>query len=60
VAKVEIGLRPILQHVNFAVLERVHRPRIDIQIWIELLQHDLERTVFEQCSERRGGQPFPE
>ena len=41
VAEVEIGLRAIVGDENFAVLERAHGARIDVQIRIELLQRDL-------------------
>ena len=58
VAEVKIGLRAVRQHVDFAVLKRVHRARIDVQVRIELLQGDLKSAVLEQRAERGGGEPF--
>ena len=57
-AKIEIGLRAIVQHVNFAVLKRVHRSRIDIEIRIELLQDNAQTAQLEQRAERSRGQAF--
>ena len=56
-AEVEIGLGAIVEHVNFAVLKRIHRPGIDVQIGIELLQKDALAAELEQGAEgsrRRG------
>ncbi len=46
VADVQIGFGTVLGHVHFAVLERVHRARIHVDVRIEfLLQHaDAART----------------
>src|SRR6185369_14595207 len=40
VAKVEIGLGPVVGHIDFAMLIWAHRPRIDVQIGIELPDPD--------------------
>jgi hypothetical protein len=40
--KVEIGLRAVVQHINFAVLKRTHRPRVDIEIGIEFLENNAQ------------------
>ena len=37
-AQIEIGLRPVIGDVDLAVLERGHRPRIDVEIGVELAQ----------------------
>ena len=58
VAEVEIGFRAVIQHVNFAVLIRAHRARIDVQVGIEFLQRDFEAAILEQRAERGGGQSF--
>ena len=58
VTKVKIGLRPVRQHVHFAMLKWIHGARIDVQIWIELLQDDLESAMLEQRAERGRGKPF--
>ena len=36
VAKIEISLRAVIEHVDFAVLKRIHRSRINIEIRIKL------------------------
>ena len=51
-AKVEIGFGPIIQHIDFAMLVRIHGARIDVEIRIELLQGDLQTTIFQQRAER--------
>ena len=58
VAKIQISLRAVVEHINFAVLERVHRPGINIQIRIKFLQNDPQTTRFEQCAKRSCGQAF--
>ena len=57
-AEVEVGLRAVVEHIHFAVLIRIHRAGIHVQIWIELLQRDLEAAIFEQRAERGGRQTF--
>ncbi len=58
--EVEIGLGAVVQDVDFAMLERVHRARIDVEIGIELLKNDAEPAQLQQGAEGRGGQAFPE
>ena len=41
-AQIEIGLSAIVQDIDFAVLERAHRSRIDIEIGIEFLENDAQ------------------
>src|SRR2546423_15422579 len=57
-AQIEIGLRAVVQHVDFTVLKRVHRSRIDIEIGIELLEDNAEAAQLEQRSERSSREPF--
>jgi hypothetical protein len=40
VADVEVGLGPVLGDEHLTVLERVHRARIHVQVWIQLLHDD--------------------
>jgi hypothetical protein len=42
VADVEVGLGAVGGHVDLAVLERVHRSGIDVEIGIEFLHRDLQ------------------
>ena len=59
VAEIEIGLRAIVEHINFAVLERVHRSRIDIEIGIELLKDDAQSAQFEKVPSEAAASPLP-
>ena len=60
VADVEVGLGAVLGHEDLAVLERVHRARIDVEIRIELLHRDAQTASPEQVSEAGGGQTLAE
>ena len=59
-AEVEIGLGAVVQDINLAVLKRVHRAGIDVQIGIEFLKDDAQAAQLEQGAERGGGQTFAE
>ncbi len=59
-ADVEVGLGPVLGHEDLAVLERAHRPRVDVQIGVELLELDAQATGFQQASERCGDDSLAE
>ena len=47
VAKIEISLRAIIEHIDFAVLERIHRSGIDVEIRIKLLEYNAQLARFE-------------
>ena len=51
VAEVEIGLRAVVGDEDFAVLERAHGARIDVEVRIEFLQRDFEPAAFEQAAD---------
>ena len=51
VAEVEVGLGPVVEHVDLAVLVGAHRARIDIEVRVELLDRHLEPAVFQQGSQ---------
>ena len=55
VAEVEVGLGAVLGHEHLAVLVRRHRPRVDVDVRIELLQLHVEPARDEQAADRRGG-----
>ena len=57
-AEVEIGLSPVIEDVNFPVLERVHRARIHVQIRVELEHAHLQPAMLQQRSQRGGGKAF--
>ena len=54
VADVEVGLGAVVGHEDLAVLERVHRPGIDVQIRVELLHDDTQAASGQQVPEARG------
>ena len=56
VTEVEVGLGAVVGHVDLAVLIRAHRPGIDVDIRIELLQRDPVAVTFEEAPDRGGGQ----
>ena len=60
VADVEIGLGAVLGDEHLAVLERAHRPRVDVEVRVELLHLHLQPARLEQAAERGGGDPLAE
>jgi hypothetical protein len=58
-AEVEVGLRPVVRDIDFAVLVRRHRPRIDVQIGIELPDPDLVAARLKERPKGRGKESFP-
>src|SRR5467141_2663117 len=57
-SEIEISFRAVAQHIDFAVLKRAHRSRIDIQVGVKLLHDHAEFSMLEQCSERCRRQAF--
>ena len=51
VTEVEVGLAAIIGHEHLAVLERVHRARIDIDIRIKFLHGDPKATHLQQTTQ---------
>ena len=56
VAEVEIGLRAVVGDEHLAVLRRVHRSRIDVEVRIQLLDRQLEPPGLQQAADRRRRQ----
>ena len=54
VPEVEVRLATVVGDEHLAVLERVHRARVDVDVRIELLQHDLEASGLQQAPEGRS------
>ena len=54
--KVEVGLGAVVGDEHLAVLIRRHRPRIDIEVRIELAQADFVAARLQQRAERRGSE----
>ena len=59
-AEVQVGLRPVIQDKDLAVLERVHGSGIDVDVGVQLLQGDGEAPGFQQGPDRGSGQTFPQ
>ena len=53
VAQVEVGLGAVLGDEDLTVLERAHRPRVDVDVRVELLARDLEAALLEQPADGR-------
>ena len=51
VTDVEVGLGAVVGHEDLAVLERVHRPGVDVQIGVELLHGDAQTACLQQAPE---------
>ena len=60
VTEVEIGLAPVVEDVDLAVLVGAHRPRIDVDVGIELLHPHSEAAGLEEHADRRARQPLAE
>jgi hypothetical protein len=51
---------PVVQFEFFVVVVFVNRPRIDVDVRVELLQRDRVAVAFEQAADAGGGQPLAE
>jgi len=60
VSQVEVRLCSVVGHVHLAVLVRVHRPRVDVDVGIELLDRHVEPPVGEQAPERGAEDALPQ
>ena len=60
VAKIEVSLGPVVCDVHFAMLIRAHRPRIDIQVGVELANADLIAASLQQSTEACCHETFSE
>ena len=60
VADVEVGLRAVLGDEHLAVLERVHRARVDVEVGVQLLHGDAESAGHQQAAQAGCGQPLAE
>ena len=56
VADIEVGFRAVFSHENFAVLKRVHRAGIDVDVGIELLHDHMQSPRTKESSQAGGGQ----
>ena len=60
VADVQVGLGAVVGDEHLAVLERVHRPRVDVQVGVELLHGHAETARLQKAAEARCRQALPE
>ena len=60
VTEVEVGLSPIVGDEHLAVLERVHRAGVDVDVRVELLHRDPQPSGLEQSPERGSGETLAE
>ena len=56
VPDVEVGLGAVVGHEDLAVLERVHRARVDVQVGVELLHDHAQPACREQIAQAGGRQ----
>ena len=50
--EVEVGLLAVLGHKDLAVLEGAHGARVNVEVRVGLLHHDLVAAGLEQAAER--------
>ncbi len=55
VPQVQVDLAAVFQHVDLAVLERVHRPGVDVEIGVDLDRCHVEPRVLEKTARAGGG-----
>jgi len=60
VPDVQIGLGSVVGDEDLAVLERVHRAGVHVQVRIKLLHVDPQSPRLEQAAEAGGGKAFAE
>src|SRR5207244_3669774 len=53
-------LGAVLRDEDLAVLERAHRPRVDVDVRVELLHLHLQPARLQQAAERSSGDPLAE
>jgi hypothetical protein len=56
--QIEVRLRTVVGHVDFTVLEGIHRAGIHIDIRIQFLNRYRQSPAFQQRPDGRRGQPF--
>src|SRR5215207_1527781 len=58
VAQIKVRFCAVIEHIDLSMLVGTHRPRINIYIWIQFLNGDLEPAFLEQKPSGRGGHTF--
>ena len=60
VPDVQVGLGAVLGDEDLAVLERVHRPGVDVEVGVQLLHRDPQAAAGQQRPQRARGQSLAE
>ena len=60
VTEVEVGFTPVVGYEDLTVLERVHGAWVDVDVRIQLLDHDPEATLLEEAAQGGGGKALAE
>src|SRR5207247_6695706 len=60
VAEVQVDLRAVVEDEHLAVLVRIHRPRVDVQVGIDLDRTDLQTLRLQEDADGRGADSLPE
>jgi hypothetical protein len=60
VTEVQIGFAAVVGDEHLAVLERVHRAGVDVDVRIKFLHRDAQTTHLEQATKRRSSETFTE
>ena len=58
VPQVEVRLAPVASHEHLPVLVRRHRPRVDVQVRVELLHRDRQPSALQDAPDRRRADPL--
>ena len=56
--EIKVSLGAVVQNENLTVLKWIHRPRIDVQVGVELAIADLQTPPLQQEADRRGRNPL--
>ena len=60
VPDVEVGLGAVVGDEHLAVLERVHRPGVDVEVGVQLLHRHAQPARLQQAAEAGGREALPE
>ena len=60
VTKIQIRLGTVVRHKHLAVLDRIHRTGIDVQVRVKFLHRDLIAARLQKPSQRRRRDALPE
>ena len=60
VAEIQVDLRAVVEDEDLAVLVRIHRPRVDVQVGIDLDRTDLQTLRLQEDADGRSADPLPE